>query len=102
MAEKPQKRRMSSFGSDEPTIPSLTREVEYMQRQHVAITREHSVIQNRYMKNKAVASGVQQINSGVRTGFSFVRNAFDAVVKSVQEIDEELLSAGVRYAQAWL
>ena len=55
MAEKPQKRRMSSFGSDEPTIPSLTREVEYMQRQHVAITREHSVIQNRYMKNKAAA-----------------------------------------------
>ena len=55
MAEKPQKRRMSDFGSDEPTIPSLTREVEYMRRQHVAITREHSVIQNRYMKNKAVA-----------------------------------------------
>ena len=44
---------------------------------------------DRAMKNKAVASGVQQINSGVRTGFSFVRNAFDAVVKSVQEIDEE-------------
>ena len=55
MAEKPQKRRMSDFGSDEPTIPSLTREVEYMQRQHVAITREHCVIQNRYMKNKAAA-----------------------------------------------
>ena len=26
-----------------------------MQRQHVAITREHCVIQNRYMKNKAAA-----------------------------------------------
>ena len=55
MAEKPQKRRMSSFGSDEPTIPSLTRTVEYMKRQHVAITREHSVIQSRYIKNKAAA-----------------------------------------------
>ena len=55
MAENPQKRRMSSFGSDEPTIPSLTRSVEYLKRQHVAITNEHSVIQSRYLKNKAVA-----------------------------------------------
>ena len=55
MAENPQKRRMSSFGSDEPTIPSLTRSVEYLKRQHVAITKEHSVIQSRYLKNKAVA-----------------------------------------------
>ena len=55
MAENPQKRRMSSFGSDEPTIPSLTRSVEYMKRRHAEIIREHSVIQGRYMKNKAVA-----------------------------------------------
>jgi len=55
MAENPQKRRMSSFGSDEPTIPSLTRSVEYMKRRHAEIIREHSVIQSRYVKNKAVA-----------------------------------------------
>jgi len=51
MAEKPPKRRMSSFGPDEPSIRSLKTELEFLQKRHVAALKEHSVVQSRYLKN---------------------------------------------------
>ena len=51
MAEKPPKRRMSSFGPDEPSIRSLKTELEFLQKRQVATAREHCIIHNRYTKN---------------------------------------------------
>ena len=51
MTEKPPKRRMSSFGPDEPSIRSLKTELEFMQKRQVATAREHCIIHNRYTKN---------------------------------------------------
>ena len=51
MAEKPPKRRMSSFGPDEPSIRSLKTELEFLQKRKVATAREHCIIHNRYTKN---------------------------------------------------
>ena len=49
--EKPPKRRMSSFGPEEPSIRSLKTELEFMQKRQVATAREHCIIHNRYTKN---------------------------------------------------
>ena len=49
--ERPPKRRMSSFGPDEPSIRSLKTELEFMQKRQVATAREHCIIHNRYTKN---------------------------------------------------
>ena len=51
MAEKPPKRRMSSFGPDEPSIRSLKTELGFLQKRQVATAREHCIIHNRYTKN---------------------------------------------------
>ena len=51
MTEKPAKRRMSSFGPDEPSIRSLKTELEFLQKRQVATAREHCIIHNRYTKN---------------------------------------------------
>ena len=55
MAEKPQKRRMSDFGSDEPSMRSLKSAVAYMKRMHVENEREHNRIcsANRKLLDKA-------------------------------------------------
>ena len=49
--ENPPKRRMSSFGPEEPSIRSLKTELEFMQKRQVATAREHCIIHNRYTKN---------------------------------------------------
>ena len=49
--EKPPKRRMSSFGPEEPSVRSLKTELEFMQKRQVATAREHCIIHNRYTKN---------------------------------------------------
>ena len=49
--ERPPKRRMSSFGPDEPSIRSLKTELEFLQKRQVATAREHCIIHNRYTKN---------------------------------------------------
>ena len=49
--ENPPKRRMSSFGPEEPSIRSLKTELEFLQKRHVAALKEHSVVQSRYLKN---------------------------------------------------
>ena len=51
MTEKPGKRRMSSFGPEEPSIRALKTELEFMQKRQVATAREHCIIHNRYTKN---------------------------------------------------
>ena len=51
MTEKSAKRRMSSFGPEEPSIRALKTELEFMQKRQVATAREHCIIHNRYTKN---------------------------------------------------
>ena len=55
MAEKPPKRRMSSFGSEDPTMRSLKSANDYMKRMHAENEREHNRIcsANRKLLDKA-------------------------------------------------
>ena len=94
MTEKPTKRRMSSFGPDEPSVNSLKNELSFLKQRQVTREREFCVIQNKYTKNvnriEKENGALKRERFGLREKLQRTEDALSISILEVEHRDQEL------------